>query len=147
MRLIRWGVPLFLTLLVVVYGGVSIFMAGAITKAERKDFVNSPAEYGLEYEDIEFPSRRGDVTLSGWHIPGDGETGPAVIFVHGLGGNRAGDNDLRLARRLVHQGFAVLLFDLRGHGRSQGELVSAGYYEKKGCSRSFRFSGWPWNSK
>ena len=37
---------------------------------------------------------------------------------------------MELARRLFHRGFNVLLFDIRGHGESDGERLSAGYFEK-----------------
>lgn len=54
---------------------------------------------------------------------------PAVMLLHGLGGNRTAPGPLGLSlnsvaeSQLVPQGYAALTFDARGHGESQG-LVS-----------------------
>jgi len=50
--------------------------------------------------------------------------GPAVLFVHGWGGNQ--QQYLNRARAVAELGFICLTFDLRGHARSDGqrELVS-----------------------
>ena len=48
---------------------------------------------------------------------------PAIVFLHGLGGNREEMNALAQAYGFVGQGYAVLTFDARGHGDSGG-LVS-----------------------
>ena len=50
--------------------------------------------------------------------------GPAVLFVHGWGGNQR--QYLNRARAVAELGFICLTFDLRGHARSDGqrELVS-----------------------
>jgi dienelactone hydrolase len=50
--------------------------------------------------------------------------GPAVLFVHGWGGNQ--QQYLNRARAVAELGFVCLTFDLRGHARSDGqrELVS-----------------------
>jgi pimeloyl-ACP methyl ester carboxylesterase len=56
-----------------------------------------------------------------------------VIFVHGLDSERSSDGAVDLAARLVGQGYNVLLFDLRGHGRSGGERISAATLSGKTC--------------
>jgi pimeloyl-ACP methyl ester carboxylesterase len=38
---------------------------------------------------------------------------------------------LDIAARLVSHGYNVLMFDLRGHGESDGSQISGGYFEKK----------------
>ena len=50
--------------------------------------------------------------------------GPAVLFVHGWGGNQ--QQYLNRARAVAELGFICLTFDLRGHARSDGqrEIVS-----------------------
>src|SRR5262245_42595247 len=54
---------------------------------------------------------------------------PAVMLLHGLGGNRTGATPLGVSlnsmaeTQLAPQGYAVLTFDARGHGQSEG-LVS-----------------------
>ena len=130
-RALRWGLPVVL-LLVVFYGYVSYSMASGVTKLDRSPLEGHPTEYGLPYENVTF-SPRGDewddIVLRGWLIEKERDE-LTVILVHGLNRNRTGDNALELARRLFDRGFNVLLFDIRGHGESDGERLSAGYFEK-----------------
>ncbi len=116
-------------ILIAIYGLVSWTIVSGVTDYDRKFPEATPAAYGLEYEDVEFVSRTGDVTLSGWYIPGEGE-GPTILFVHGIGSVRTGDESLDIASRLIPQGFSVLLFDLRGHGNSEEAFISGGYFER-----------------
>ena len=130
-RALRWGLPIVL-LLVGFYGYVSYSMASGVTQLERSPLEGHPTEYGLPYENVTF-SPRGDewddIVLRGWLIEKDRDE-LTVILVHGLNRNRTGDNALELAERLFDRGFNVLLFDIRGHGESDGERLSAGYFEK-----------------
>ena len=113
----------------VIYGSVSFLIAQGVTKADRGPQEDHPSNYGLVFEDVEFPSRRGGLLLSGWYLPGE-DLGPNLIFVHGIGSVRSGDNAVELAARMVELGYSVLLFDLRGHGSSEGDKVSGGYFER-----------------
>jgi len=45
---------------------------------------------------------------------------PAIVFLHGLSGNRAQMNALAAAYGFTGQSYAVLTFDARGHGQSGG---------------------------
>lgn len=137
-RAIRWGIPTLVVLLVVIYGFISFMTASGITKYERKPQEDNPAAYGLQYEDVEFVSRGGDVTLKGWYIRGESHR-PTLIFVHGIGSVRSGNKMVDLAYRLVSRGFSVLMFDLRCHGDSGGELISAGYFERQDMLGAFDF--------
>lgn len=137
-RAIRYGIPAFVALLVVIYGFISYTITSGITAYEHQPQEDNPAAYGLQYEDVEFVSRGGNVTLSGWYIPGE-DKGPTLIFVHGIGGVRSADNLVELASRLAARGFNVLMFDLRCHGESGGEFVSAGYFERQDVLGAFDF--------
>ncbi len=125
----RLGMLLAWVAIVVVYGLISFLIAQGVTKADRDPQEEHPSDYNLVYEDVEFPSRRGDVSLSGWYLPGE-DSSPNLIFVHGIGSVRSGDNAVELAARMVDLGYNVLLFDLRGHGSSTGDKVSGGYFER-----------------
>ena len=132
------GILTGLVLLLVVYSLISFVIASSVSKADRKEQEDHPSAYGLEFEDMEFVSRRGDVTLRGWYIFGQQER-PTLIFVHGIGSVRSGDRAMDLASRLVENGFNVLMFDLRGHGSSGGDKVSGGYFEQWDVLGAFDF--------
>ena len=137
-RVARWAIPIFLVLVVVAYGLISYLIASGLTKAERKEQEDHPTAYGLSLEEVEFVSRKGDVNLKGWYLPGEGGK-PTLIFVHGIGSVRTGDNAMGLAARLVSHGYNVLLFDLRAHGSSGGDKISGGTYEQQDVLGAFDF--------
>ena len=128
-RSMRLAFAAGLAVIVILYGLVSFLIAQGVTKADRDPQEDHPSNYGLAFEDVEFPSRRGDIMLSGWYLPGE-DSSPDLIFVHGLSSDRSGDNAVELAERMVGLGYNVLLFDLRGHGSSEGDKVSGGYFER-----------------
>lgn len=131
------GTALLLGLL---YSGISWSLASAVTKAERHPVERTPGSVGLAYEPVEFPSRDGSVLLRGWTIPVQGALG-VVIVVHGLDSHRAseGAGTLELTRRLADEGFALLLFDLRGHGESGDGRLSGGYFEQADVLGAFDY--------
>ena len=137
-RFIKWGIPIIVVILVIAYGFISFTITSGIIKYERKPQEDHPSAYGLEFEDVEFLSREGDVTLSGWYIHGESK-GPTIIFVHGIGGVRSADNLVDLASQVLARGFNVLMFDLRCHGDSGGEFISAGYFERQDVLGAFDF--------
>ncbi len=128
-RRFKLGMLVVWVLALVVYSLVSFLIAQGVTKADRDTQEDHPSNYSLEIEDVEFLSRRGDVALSGWYLPGE-DSSPHLIFVHGIGSVRSGDNAVELAACMVELGYNVLMFDLRGHGSSGGDKVSGGYFER-----------------
>lgn len=93
---------------------------------------DNPANYGLDYEDVEFKARDG-VTLRGWLIKG--RTDKVIIQSHfALYCSRAGYTNegkgmllkgyprdvpfLRQAKYLNDAGYTVLMYDFRNHGES-----------------------------
>ena len=135
---IRWGIPILVVVLALVYGFISFMIASGITKYERRSQEDHPTAYGLPFEDVEFLSRGGDVILSGWYIPGENGR-RTIIMIHGIGGVRSGDDAVDLASHLVAHGFSILMFDFRGHGSSEGEFISAGYFERQDVLGAFDF--------
>lgn len=104
-------------LLTFAYSGLAIFKAYQYTDTPRQDVaaITPPAD-GLPYQEVSFPSAADDgVELSGWWIPKPGSH-RVLILVHGRYENRMAM--LPLAKPLWDRGFNLLLFDLRGHGRS-----------------------------
>lgn len=116
------------TLAAVVYLGLSWIVVSMALKAEVTDFAFQPGEFGLTYDDVEFSPRGDDsVTLRGWWFP-NADAIATVIYVHGLDRNRA--ERLPFLNDLHDAGFAVLTFDLRGHGESDQVQIGAGYFEQ-----------------
>ena len=87
---------------------------------------DTPAHYGQDFVDVEFPSRDG-LTLRGWLMEGE-ETKPTLIFGHGLFRSRR--EGLERGAALNKRGFSVLLFDFRNHGESGEKLTSLGFLER-----------------
>jgi dipeptidyl aminopeptidase/acylaminoacyl peptidase len=108
-------------------GAISLHGASQIIRRRVPDAPGDPAQYGLAYEDVTFPSRDG-LTLRGWFIPTPKAKG-TIIFCHGHAGSM--DPDVQYAPAFHERGYNVLMFDFRGHGRSEGQHVSMGYYERQ----------------
>ncbi len=131
----KWWLKLGLALILVVviaFLGISAFLGYSMTKVERVPIEETPALLGLSYEDVSFSSTEDEITLRGWLLPA--QAGKSIIImVHGADSHRADPSVgmLDIASGLVEHGYNVLMFDLRGHGESGGNRVSAGYYEQR----------------
>jgi fermentation-respiration switch protein FrsA (DUF1100 family) len=127
-----------LEVLILSYVGISLFVATQMAYAQPKAITENPADLGLNYRDVSFPSRQDHLLLRGWFMPGvlpDGQltTERTIIMVHGLHSNREALEGglLKLSAALVHKGFAILVFDFRGHGQSAPAPLSMGYFEQR----------------
>jgi dienelactone hydrolase len=103
------------------------FAVAATSVPRQAVGATSPADLGLAYRDVAFTAADG-VALSGWFLPPRGASGaaPAVVVVHGSGSTRSAVLDQAAA--LAGRGYAVLLFDARGHGDSDGTAMDFGWY-------------------
>jgi len=102
-------------------------MARALVRRMPPSPVDSPQRYGLPFEPVQFPSRDG-LRLDGWWIPAPQAPKGTVIICHGREGSC--ERELPHAQTLHQAGFNVLMFDFRAHGRSEGQYVTFGMYEK-----------------
>lgn len=89
----------------------------------------SPVESGLAAEELRFESAVDRVPLAGWLLRASGDR--AIVMVHGLNSNAWSGAQEDIARAYVKAGFHVLVFDLRGHGRSGGNLIGLGWHERR----------------
>ena len=105
----------------------------------EQPFPKTPADYGYEYRDVEFPASDG-LTLSGWLLNENADK--VIIMSHfGYRANRFGyqlkhqgdvqpyDKEIefvKVAGRLIDAGYAVLMYDLRNHGLSEKTEKAAG---------------------
>lgn len=114
---------------------LALYFSRLMVAPPRQRLWGSPGDVGLDFETVQFPAQDG-LRLAGWFIPAPPNSlrkGATLIFVHGWGWNRLGDSAedlmsningampvdmLRLALHLHHDGFNLLMFDLRNHGES-----------------------------
>jgi len=128
---LKLGLALILVVIIVIVG-ISGFLGNSMTTVERVPIDENPSLLGLEYEDVSFLSKDEGLTLRGWYLPAENSE-QIIIMLHGEKYHRA-DPDigmLDIASALVAHGYNVLMFDLRGHGESEGNRMSAGFYEKR----------------
>ena len=109
----------------------TFLLAWFATHPPRRRVKGTPARFGAAFEEVAFASLEGTM-LSGWFIPSpkqaEGQAARGVVILcHGMNANRG--EALPWAERLWREGFALLLFDFRGMGNSDGDLCTAGYYE------------------
>jgi pimeloyl-ACP methyl ester carboxylesterase len=140
-----WIPVIVFALFVVISIAISYILSGIVLFSLRQPVVTTPADYGLDYEDVEFQSTDG-LTLRGWFIPAEptGERDKIVILTHPFPFNRHGflvknqgllplfktDVDLlQIALALRRGGYSVLMFDFRNHGESDGGLTGVGLTE------------------
>ncbi|KUL23539.1 alpha/beta hydrolase [Actinoplanes awajinensis] len=111
-------------LLVTVVGLFTGSQAVAATNVPRTGLRSAtPADRGLSYLDARLVTADG-VILSGWYLPARNRA--AVLLAHGAGCTRS--DVLEHAVVLARQGYGVLLYDARGHGRSGGRAMDFGWY-------------------
>ena len=107
------------------YAAVSAFFAWRLTSPAHRIVGAVPADFPSTTQTVNFLALDG-IKLSGWFVPCDNAT-VAVVLLHGNGGSR---RQVMARVGLFHDaGYAVLLYDARGHGLSEGDKVSAGWFE------------------
>jgi len=92
--------------------------------APRREHHTDPGVLGLGFDTVRIATANGK-TLHAWFIPAPGAAAlaPAVILVHGWGGNAA--LMLPLARPLHEAGYAMLFVDARCHGASDDDAFAS----------------------
>jgi hypothetical protein len=136
-------------------------VADSFGHQRRSPIMHTPAEAGLDYEDVTFPSRDG-VPLEGWYIPAAG-AGKLVIANHPSGFSRSGlpghlepwksmwdpsGNGFEVNfvpdYKILHDaGYNVLAYDLRNHGLSaaaNGGIASSGIFEARDVVGSLQYA-------
>ncbi|MBC8264574.1 MAG: alpha/beta fold hydrolase [Anaerolineales bacterium] len=111
---------------ILIVGAAGLHGSQQVIKRHTPNTRTDPADYGLSYEKVAFQSRDG-LTLRGWFIPAEKPRG-SIVFCHGHAGSM--DPDIEYAPAFHDSGYDVLMFDFRGHGRSEGQRVSMGYHER-----------------
>ena len=107
------------------------YLSNAIIKGGQAPVFGTPADYGLNYEEVSFKAED-QVNLKGWLIQGGTEK--VIIQSHyGVQSSRSGYTPkgkgvgkmwkedivfLRHVKYLVDKGYSILMYDFRNHGQS-----------------------------
>lgn len=118
-RILFW----FLLLLVAGYGYLSlVYVPQQALFGARSPITMSPADVGLDYEDVVLSPAGEKLELAAWWMPAERPTA-TLVFSHGGGSNRHTMyfQALDFYRAMVEQGVSVLALDLRNHGNSDAD--------------------------
>jgi fermentation-respiration switch protein FrsA (DUF1100 family) len=113
-----------LAVIVAVWLAASLVAEQVTLHPGRRALGPTPAARGMAYRDVSFKTGDG-LTLRGWWIPGT--RAESIVMIHGLSNNRT--EPLEKAGYLHQAGYNLLVFDLRGHGQSDGSGSTMGYRE------------------
>jgi len=95
--------------------------------------IGTPADFGLEYEEVWFAAEDG-VRLHGWWVPKPGA--PVWLWFHGNAGNIS--HRLENIKLLVDEvGVQVFIFDYREYGKSAGRINREGTF--KDAAAAYRY--------
>ena len=99
----------------------------------RRTLETTPAEIGLEYEDVVIANGLG-TRIHGWWIPHENARF-TFLFAHGNGGNIS--HRLESFRIFHDLGLSVMIYDYSGYGQSSGEASEQG-------TRADARAAWDW---
>ena len=90
-----------------------------------------------EPHEVEFPSVTEGLTLRGSLYEGADSVDCGIVMAHGITENRA--NMFKYASIFQDCGCDMLLYDHRGHGKSDGDQLSGSYFEGKDVLEAVKF--------
>jgi fermentation-respiration switch protein FrsA (DUF1100 family) len=116
---------------VVICIGIPYVLATMMTYRPRAESIDDPTTlFNWRYESVNFAAVVDHTRINGWWIPSPGGASvETVILCPGSGADKAGQ--LSLVKRLLPDGYNVLVIDFRGHGDSGGQLCSFGDLERR----------------
>jgi fermentation-respiration switch protein FrsA (DUF1100 family) len=115
-----------IAVLLLVLSAVMLLLERKLIYFPQREHDLVPRDLGLAFDDLALTAEDG-VRIHAWYLPPPGEARWTVLLAHG----NAGNISHRLDRTLFLQsklGAAVLLFDYRGYGRSEGSPDEEGTY-------------------
>jgi fermentation-respiration switch protein FrsA (DUF1100 family) len=127
---------LLLTLPLLLIAALAWLGSNYLLARRPPDETDSPANYGLAAEAVEFRSGDG-LMLRGWYIPATDSVKTIIVC---SGANGSLEADVHVTPWLHEAGFNVLLFNWRAHGNSEGEVVTLGFNERYDLIAAVRFA-------
>ena len=114
------------------YLAICFRYAETLTRVDRHALVRTAEYVAPAHEDVSFKTSDG-LTLKGWWYVAPSSRQRAVVLVHGKDQDRIDSSFAhgRIARALLERGYSALLFDLRGHGESEGMRWGLGGLEAR----------------
>jgi pimeloyl-ACP methyl ester carboxylesterase len=82
-------------------------------------------------EDATFPGAA--VQLRGWRCRAAAPRRGTIVYLHGIADNRT--SAVGVIQRFVPRGFDIVAYDSRGHGASDGDMCTYGFFEKQDLHR------------
>jgi alpha-beta hydrolase superfamily lysophospholipase len=126
-RRLRRLAPLVLALLAATYLGISYVAADLLTRPSNHAIALDPLRVSPDAR--AWSTRTADgLTLRGWHYPTDDHR-RLIVLVHGMGDSW--DKMAAIGQALHRLKYDILLFDLRGHGRSDPSRLTMGRRERE----------------
>lgn len=117
----------------ILYLGLRWF-EGAMLYFPSRTLTAHPGTYGLAWEKAALTAEDG-VRLSAWFIPGARADAPAMLCLHGNGGNLS--NRVEKMRIFHDAGAAQLWVEWRGYGESRGRPGEPGLYRDARAGRAW----------
>ncbi|MEX0661874.1 MAG: alpha/beta fold hydrolase [Balneolaceae bacterium] len=110
----------FLALLLLMY----LFQDRLLFMPSSK-MVQTPDSFGISTEDFWIETEDG-VQIHGWYFPQE-DSDQVIVLSHGNAGNIS--QRITIAETLLETGAAVLMYDYRGYGKSEGSPSEKGLYK------------------
>jgi pimeloyl-ACP methyl ester carboxylesterase len=105
--------------------GISLLLGNHSYKFKKEVNKYTPAKYGFGFEEITIPTKN-NKNLYGWWVPAknlSNENQPTIILVHGW--SRNVDRTMSFIKKLHPEGYNLLAFDSRCHGKSDDDKFSS----------------------
>ncbi|WP_297481227.1 alpha/beta fold hydrolase [Thermococcus sp.] len=116
-----------LIFLFMIFIAFSAFIAYKLVKPPRFIKNWTPEDFGYKYEDVTIETRDG-LKLSAWWVPNEKDS--TVIPLHGYTRSRWDEVYMKQTTEfLLREGYSVLVFDFRAHGKSGGNYTTVGERE------------------
>ncbi|MEX2425384.1 MAG: alpha/beta fold hydrolase [Thermomicrobiaceae bacterium] len=110
--------------------GLASYVSKRISRPRRShrpaNYTFTPWEFGIKYRAFQL-SANDDEFVDVWYLPQDDPVAPCILCLTGFASHKA--EMLGIGSNLHRDGFAVMLIDFRGSGRSNGDMVTMGHRE------------------